>query len=338
MRNVFTILFLLFSLTQANSQEHIKSIFDCIYQAEGSPTIKIETNWNKLINQKEDEAYLPGKVWMPGPNGTIDSFNVKVRARGMMRKQVCFFPPIKIDFKRGELMKKGLDTAINKLKVVFQCRTGTVNDEYLVKEELCYDLYKVVVPEVNLRVKQVKYDCVDNGKTKYDLVGLIVEDEKVLAERYKGKVIGVGRLMVPSLEKDIYQRMTVFQYMIANTDWSIPNKHNIEMIKVPAYPRIVPIAYDFDYAGLVGTSYAVPFETLPIKSIFERYYMGHGITEEDAIALGKYFLSKKPDLIKTVDDFTPLTEKGRANVKKFLAPFFDILDNEKDVKRTFTQK
>jgi hypothetical protein len=337
MRNSFISFIMLLSLINVSGQ-HVKSVFDYINETEGVPVIKIETTWSKLINQKLDEAYIPAKVEVPGPGGKTLSFDAKVRARGMMRKQVCFFPPIKIDFKKGDLLKNGVDTATDKVKVVFQCRTGAVNAEYLVKEKLCYDLYKIINPDVNVRVKQVKYDCIENGKTKYSLDGLVVEDEVVLAERYNGKVIDIGKVGVGSLDKDIYQRMTVFQYMIANTDWSIPNKHNTEMIKVPNIPKVVPIAYDFDYAGLVGTPYAVPYETLPITSVFERYYMGHGITEADALALGKYFMDKKPALLKAVADVEGLDEKGKAAVNKFLAPFFDIVASEKQIKRTFVRE
>lgn len=331
-------LFILLVLSFHIQGQPTKSVFDCINEAAGVPTIKIESTWSKLIGQKMDEAYIPAKIELPGPDGNPLTMDVKIRARGMMRKEVCFFPPIKVDFKRNDLLKQNLDSAINKLKVVFQCRTGIVNTEYLIKEKLCYDLYKIINPDVNVQVKQVKYDCAENGKTKYSLDGLIVEDEKVLAARYKGRIINAGKVMIGSLDKDTYQRMAVFQYMIGNTDWSIPNKHNIEMIKVPNVAKVIPIAYDFDYAGLVGTPYAVPYETLPIKSVFERYYMGHGVTEEDAIALGKYFLDKKPSLLKAVDDVQGLDDKEKNNIKKYLAPFFDILDNEKQVKRTFAQQ
>ena len=45
--------------------------------------------------------------------------------------------------------------------------------------------------------------------------------------------------MVGSLDKDTYQRMAVFQYMIGNTGSFIPNKHNIEMIKVPNVTKVI---------------------------------------------------------------------------------------------------
>lgn len=315
-----------------SAQKASKSIFDCVYNATGVPVIKIETNWNKLINQKMDEEYIPGKINLP-----CGDFDIRVRARGMMRKQVCFFPPVKVDFKNGQLEKQKLDTSIDKLKVVFQCRAGESNSEFLLREKMCYDLYKVVNPECYVYHKLVKFECMDEGKVKYSLDGLFVEDEGEIADRMGAKVIEVGKVMVPSLDKTNYLRMVFFQYMIGNTDWSIPNKHNVEMVKLPNVAKIVPIPYDFDYAALVGTPYAVPHESLPIKSIFERYFMGHGVTEADAITTAKYFVDKKEALLQVVTDFQGLDEKAKNNIKKFLNPFFVAVENEKTVKKTFVQ-
>ncbi|MGB3530797.1 MAG: hypothetical protein WBB35_15665 [Saprospiraceae bacterium] len=313
------------------------TVFDCIYETEGIPVIKIETNWNKVINQKMDEEYLPGTIEMPCHGETL-KFEIRTRARGNMRKQVCFFPPIKIDFKKGALMKNKLDTATDKLKVVFQCRTGDANSELLMREKLAYELYKIINPEYYVFQKQVKIECIDEGKVKYTLDALIVEDEEKLGDRFNARIVETGKVMSPSLDKTIYQRMTFFQYMIGNTDWSLPNRHNIEMIKVPENQKIIPLAYDFDYSALVGASYAVPHESLPIKSIFERLYQGHGVSEEDAMATAKYFLEKKPQLLQAVTDCQGLDDKAKNNVNKFLGSFFSIIENEKQVKRTFVQE
>ncbi len=330
---LFQLAFILFVNIQAQSKT---SIFDCIYSTPGVPVIKLETSWNKVINNKMEEEYIPGTIQLPCNNKVLD-FTIKVRARGNMRKQVCFFPPVKVNFKDKELYKQQLDSSIDKLKVVFQCRAGDQNSEFLIREKLGYELYQVINPDFYVLHKQVKFECMDGGKLKYTLDALIVEDEGEIADRMTAKVIETGRIMPAALEKDMYLRMTFFQYMIGNTDWSIPNKHNIEMIKVPGTAKVIPMPYDFDYAALVGTSYAVPHETLPIKSIFERYFMGHGLMEADALKTAQYFMEKKDALLKVVDACEGLSDKAKGNVKKFLEPFFEIVANEKQTLRTFVK-
>ncbi|MBP6794008.1 MAG: hypothetical protein KA143_03090 [Saprospiraceae bacterium] len=331
------ILMLLVLLTLQVTSQTPKSIFDCIYSASGIPTIKLEANWNKVINQKMSEDYFPAKIEMPCGDKTI-SYDVRIRARGNMRKQVCYFPPIKIDFKNGDLEKAKLDTAIDKLKVVFQCKEGNVNNELLMREKLGYEIYKVINPDYFILHKQVKFECIQEGKLKYTLNALIIEDEGEIADRVKAKIIESGRVMTSALDKDTYMRMVFFQYLIGNTDWSIPNKHNIEMIKVPAVAKVIPIAYDFDYAALVGAPYAIPHESLPIKSIEERYFMGHGVTESDALSTAKYFVEKKEAIYKTVDDCDGLEAKAKSSIKRFFDGAYSMFENEKLTKKSFVQE
>ena len=54
------------------------------------------------------------------------------------------------------------------------------------------------------------------------------------------------------MDRELFLKMEFFQYMIANTDWSLSNKHNLELVKVPARDKVIALPYDFDYSGFVG--------------------------------------------------------------------------------------
>ena len=67
---------------------------------------------------------------------------------------------------------------------------------------------------------------------------------------------------------EMIDRMAIFNYMIGNTDWSVPNQHNCKVLSDPNSARqnlglIVP--YDFDYCGIVNAPYAIPHEDFGIK-------------------------------------------------------------------------
>ena len=69
--------------------------------------------------------------------------------------------------------------------------------------------------------------------------------------------------------------MTVFQYMIGNTDWSVPEFHNIKLMNADSMRVLpIPVPYDFDYAGAVATHYSVPHESLPITDVKQRLFRG----------------------------------------------------------------
>ena len=64
--------------------------------------------------------------------------------------------------------------------------------------------------------------------------------------------------------------MSVFQYMVGNTDWSMVRFHNVEVSRTPR-GVYVPVPYDFDWTGLVSTRYARPNEGLGIRSVRQRF-------------------------------------------------------------------
>ena len=66
--------------------------------------------------------------------------------------------------------------------------------------------------------------------------------------------------------------VAIFEYMIGNTDWSVPGNHNVKLIMstTDSLHRPYAIPYDFDYSGFVNTDYAVPDEQLSIASVRER--------------------------------------------------------------------
>jgi len=173
------------------------------------------------------------------------------------------------------------------------------------------------------------------GKEEQRFIALLVEDEEDLTARLNAKVIGKGVLRSSALERDAYLKMCFFQYMIANTDWAIPNRHNLEMLSVPGVERVVAIPYDFDYAGFSGTSYAVPYSSLPIDDVNERYFMGRNVTEAEAVEMSRFFLDKKEEIKQRCSDFGNLEEKELARLHRSLDQFFDILENDKKVRRTF---
>ncbi len=321
------------------AQSSRKSIFDCIYDTEGIPTIQLVTDWQALFSQKSEEAedYIPAKLTIP-VNGVSTTFEVKVRARGMMRKQACTFPPLKIDFKKKELKKNQLDTSISKLKLVFQCGQGNANYELLLKEKLGYDLYKVIAPKYHLEYKELTTEAIQNGKLNYTLHAMIVEDEHHLEKRTGSMLVTDSLMKSSQLDRTTYLRMSTFEYMIGNTDWTVPNRHNVEMYKSDDYAKIVPVAYDFDYSGLVNAPYASPHPRIPIKSVTDRFFMGTGVTDEEAISMGKYFLEKKPDFDKVIVSQQQLSDSTKQSVVRYFDEFYAICKDETKAKSEFKFK
>lgn len=330
-------LFNLHAQNAGQSSAESSSLFDFFYHQQGTlPVLKLETNWGELVKEKLKEEYQPGVLSFQGPDGDVVEMEVSLRARGNTRKEVCLFPPLKIKAPRKQLNELGLHAG-RKLKLVLPCQNGKSNAECLLKEALAYQLYEAAYP-IHHRTKVVELKGWQNGKEKYSFYSFLVEDEEEFARRVNGKRIKQERINTIDLERDAYVKMCFFQYMIGNTDWSAPNGHNLEILQLPGHDKPVPIPYDFDYAGFVNTDYAIPRSSVPIDKVTQRFFLGKYVTEEEALECARYFLSKKEQFMQACKDFDLLRDKSSNSVQEFLSEFFNILEDEEQVLRSFVTR
>ena len=189
-----------------------------------------------------------------------------------------------------------------------------------------------------MRVKLVDVNIFDGEKEKFNWVGFLIEDEEEYARRQNARMLEGSKLRSSRLEREPFLKMAFFQYMIANVDWSIKNKHNIELVKLPDVEKVIAVPYDFDYSGFVGTNYAVPAETLPIQSVHERFFFPHHkMSEEEFDRMVKYFLSIEQDIYKLCDEATYMNPKTIEENKKYLEQFFKLLKKPKSIQEDFVK-
>ncbi|MBC7890906.1 MAG: hypothetical protein H7Y12_01720 [Sphingobacteriaceae bacterium] len=196
----------------------------------------------------------------------------KLTVRGNFRRKRanCQFPPLFLDVSK----KKADNTPFanqKKLKLVTHCQ----NEEYVVREYLVYRLYNLLT-DYSFRARLCKVTYVDSaGKLKPETRwAALLEDEDDLVKRNGGTPNKLRQLNAYDMDSLSMATVAVFEYLIGNTDWSVPYRHNIRLLTVPAPAQPVPVPYDFDHAGIVETDYAVPAEQLGIASVRERLYRG----------------------------------------------------------------
>lgn len=142
-----------------------------------------------------------------------------------------------------------------------------------------------------------------------------------------------------NMEADIMIRIAVFNYMIGNTDWSVPTQHNIKVIK----PREmmtnkgIPVAYDFDYAGLVNPPYAVPAKELPITEVKERYYLGLCDQNDQLYDVVNELEGLKEEFLSTVSGFSYLSEYERKITTSYLNSFYRMMRNKNSLINTLSR-
>ncbi len=308
------------------------SFFQFLQKADSSALpVTITSNFQMLIKNKLKEEYQPARMSFVGEQGDSLHFDMKIKTRGNSRKAICFYPPIKINLKKSELKENALIPEFDKYKLVTQCRAGKLYEEYLIKEYLAYKVLEQVYPysfKVHL-LKIVFRDVRNNGKIKESQqLGFIIESEEEMAERLDAKMVNRSKSGFHHLERKVALEMALCQYMIGNTDWAMPNLHNMKILKGPAYEKVVPVPYDFDYSGLVDSDYAVVHESLSIKDVRTRLYLGPSCTEGEVRALINVMRAKKDQVLDCIFNCEYLDEREQGRVIKYLEAFFEELENE----------
>jgi hypothetical protein len=182
----------------------------------------------------------------------------------------------------------------------------------------------------------VTYADSQPGRKPDTRLGLFFEDIDDLAKRMQARELSVPRQMFRYVDQDQLMFMSMFQYMIANTDYSILALHNVIMLDDARGVRLT-VPYDFDYSGLVNTHYAIPFKDLNLSSVRERRWRGPCKTEAEVEPALTLFREKKAELLALPATLTPygLTDGQRKDAEKYLNEFFEIIENPNKRKKAF---
>lgn len=318
--------------TEQDLPEKKKGLFDYVYEMEGRPHLKIETDIKCLIKKKGREEYQKAQFTLSDNSGeTLLNLKGKLRARGNIRKKVCMLPPVKIDFPKKKLDSLGF-IKHDKLKLVFPCSYAASNQEKLFKEYFLYELYKLIEPS-GIRAKLIDIHLTDAEKDE-KMTGILVEDEVAYANWNNANVIEKGKIAASHFDRESFVKMQFFQYMIANTDWSLENKHNLEIVNLNSPPKILALPYDFDYSGFVGQSYAVPHPSLPIKDVHERYFFSYKVSDEEFEKAVEFYRSVEEDVYRLCENAVYMSEKINKANKNYLRSFFKMLENPDRLKKS----
>ena len=298
----------------------------------------LSTDLKKLVTTKKLDTYQPATVMVRFPDSTVVTDDIKLSARGEFRRTNCFMPTMKLDFKKADSVASQKLGALKKLKLVCGCSTGPADERLVLKEYLIYKIYNLLT-DMSFRVRLLHINYSDiKGKVKsYSQYGFLIEDMGDLAKRNKCKEVKAPAFHPNLTNKPTMNLVDIFQYMIGNTDWSVPGFHNMKLMrpKADSLAPPYPIPYDFDFAGLVNANYATPREELGITSVRERLYRGFPRNMTEIEITLKIFRDKREEINKLVNNFEILDSRSRKDFLKYVDEFYDMIDNKKAVERVF---
>lgn len=320
-------------LEAAVAQARLPQNFE-LFGPEEPLELKMYSDFRNLIRRKFKDEWQPANLHFVS-NDMLIVKKIRIKPRGNSRKEICYLPPISLDFSKADFAMEPLQD-LEKMKLVSYCKKGTSFQDLILKEYLTYRMYNLLTP-CSFRVRLIKMTYVDTGgknEKEYEGFSFLIEEIDRLALRNDAiemKTEGVSTNLTATSYADL---IAVFNFMISNLDWSIPALHNIKLIKSkdPTQPRPIPIPYDFDYSGLVNAPYAIPPEQFGFDNVRHRKYWGFCRTAEEMEPTIQLFRDQQPAILGVIDDFPYLSKGAKNDAINFLDEFFQIINDDRRVK------
>jgi len=297
---------------------------------------KLTSDFKFLRKEKFNTAYQPAEFTFYFASGDSVTTPVRIKARGIFRRKHCSFAPIKIKFSKEEFAESSI-AEYNSLKLVTHCRDQSAYTDQLIEEYIIYQMYNLITP-YSLRARMVKINYVDTGSKKSPgwNYGFFIEDIDQVAARNNAVEIKTKNVHPERLNRYNATMVPVFQYMIGNTDWSVPGMHNIKLLKdlEPDKYQPISVAYDFDYAGFVNAPYAVPPEMLGIEDVKTRIYRGFCRFDYEFQEVFDKFIENKEEILALIEDNPWLSERSKKEDTNFILEFFQKIESDVFIERT----
>ena len=302
-----------------------------LFRSDSALTVTITTDLGPLIKQRDSLGLVkhPAVFSYSGESGKLVSIPVKLRARGHFRRQArnCDFPPLWLDVKSSDA-KQTVLSGLNKLKITTSCRPKSAEyEQYILQEYAIYRAYAALT-DASFRTRLLHITYRDTlGKTApVTSWGFFIEDVDDVAIHLGRKVLQTQGARFDDLEPGPLSLLSLFEYFIGNTDWSISGLHNIALLQ-DSSATIIPVAFDFDWTGAVAAQYAVPDRTLPIHSVTERLYRGNCLTPEELKAALDRFRAKRGAIDAVFADLPQLLPERVKKMQKFYDEFWKRIDD-----------
>ncbi len=287
----------------------------------------------EFLKTRDRQEYSEARITIKLDDTDSLSENIKIRTRGIMRLTYCSFPPIMLKFSKADT---GIDQKISpvNIKLVTHCIRSSIYESYVLKEYLTYKLFNLLTPySFKTRLARIRYIDTRKPGNGFIAYGFLIENLNALAERNQAIVIENLKLSQLQMYTADMARVAVFNYMIGNTDWSVANQHNIKIIQPSGIiaDKGIPVAYDFDYSGLVNTSYSLPREGIPINGVTERYYQGLCFKNEDIYPVIDEFWRLQKPILNTIRDFEYLSKVLRLKMESYISSFYKMYGSPEDI-------
>lgn len=317
-----------------------------LFQSHEPIRIRIKGPLTTLKRKRSDEEDLDAvAIWQEADGRTIEA-EIGLRARGNYRRkrETCPFPPIRLNFKTSTIEGTVLEGQ-DKLKLVTHCRDRSRQyQQAVLREYVTYRLFNVMTDlSYRVRLLEVTYEDTESKRRDVEAIAFVIEHKDGFSRRVGMSILSMPRTYIADLDPAYTNLTSVFQYLIGNTDFS-PIKgaadadccHNVNLFSKND-GAIFPVPYDFDMSGMIDADYASPNPRFRLRDVQQRLYRGRCAFNSHLPATIQAFKDKRDELSAVVDNAAFIDKSSRAKMQRYLASFFKVIDNTKQVDKKIIQ-
>lgn len=264
-----------------------------------------------------------------------DTYETKaeIQARGRFRRDICDLPPIKLKIKKSG--RKDLFEGQKSLKIVSECRQD--DNQSVLREYYIYKAYNLFT-EKSMRVRLLRLTLVDKKGKSPDQTSyaFFIEDDDDMAERVGAtKVSKSIDLTNDDVDSDQQTLIHVFNYMIANRDFGVDVRQNVEVITGSSGGRPVVVPYDFDNSGMVNAPYTKPPGDTKPAYFTRRDFKDLCRTDEEFQAVFTRFWTMRDTIVEMYENSPYLSPETVKESLKYYKIFYRTLKKKKSMAEIF---
>ena len=301
-----------------------------------------------FAERSQDPEEFAGTLVARSPDGPR-TLALALRTRGLtrLRRDVCEFPPLRLDFDREEV-DGSVFAGQNRLKLNVHCDSDRSEyEQYVLQEYLAYRMFNLL-SDVSFRVRLAHVSYVDSAQPRDTLVrpAFLIEDQELMAAR-NGLSVVIAPAVPPAVMDPRHLALVeLFEYMVGNPDWSAFGKgpdeeeccHNTQPVGDPARGPVFAVPYDFDVTGLVHTRYAdrvfQPSQRdLGIRTVRDRVFRGRCASQPHWPEVFRLFNEKREAFYALYREQEGLAPDVLRSSLEYLDEFYETINDPRGVER-----
>jgi hypothetical protein len=307
-----------------------------VFTADGTMEMAVHAPFSKLKKDRQAETeYRRGFVtYRTGDE--VTRVALRARTRGVWRKANCEIPPLLLNFV-NDSAKKTLFARSDRVRLSMHCRNNDDYEQYVLQEYQLYRVQRLLTPYTfAVRLARVTYVDSETGDTVATRWAFLQEQDDAFAERNGVKLITQKGAGPPDIDPYQSAFFGVFQYFVANSDFSIRELHNV--VLVFGSDQYIPVARDFDWSGVVNARYAKPNPVLNLRTVTQRVMRGYCAPPAEYEKVFALFNEKKDAIYALYRDEIGALLKPDVvkSTLKFFDEFYATISDPKKAQRDIT--